>query len=118
MGSAHGVAFERTVAGGRVAIFNGTVGNERALAAHLGGDDRVVYAEPDYLRQTTAVDPELLWAFNNTGGLSVNYTRGTNKGQPVLSYLSVPDADEDNAPRASRRPVEQSRSRASTPACR
>ncbi|MCH7531846.1 MAG: S8 family serine peptidase [Gemmatimonadetes bacterium] len=95
VGSAHGVAFERTVANGRIAIFNGAVGNERALAARLGGDDRVVYAEPDYLRQTTAIDAKL-WAFHNPGGLSVAWTRGRNKGKPVTSYLSVEDADEDN----------------------
>ncbi len=93
--SAHGAPFDRTTANGRVAIFNGAVGNERALAARLGGDDRVVYAEPDYLRQTTTIDPRL-WAFYNPGGLSVAYVRGRNKGQPVTSLISVEDADEDN----------------------
>ena len=95
VGSAHGVAFDRTVANGRIAVFNGTAGNERALAARLGADDRVVYAEPDYLRQTTTIDPKL-WAFYNPGGLSMSYTRGRNKGKPVMSLLSVEDADEDN----------------------
>lgn len=95
VGQATGVAFERMVANGRIAIFNGAVGNERSLAARLGGDDRVVYAEPDFLRQTTAIDPRL-WAFYNPGGLSVAFTRGRNKGKPVTSYLSVDDADEDN----------------------
>ncbi len=92
---AAGVAFERTDGNGRIAIFSGTVGNERALAARLGGDARVIYAEPDYLRQTTSVDPKL-WAFYNPGGLAVAYTRGRNKGRPVTSYLSIDDADEDN----------------------
>lgn len=92
---ANGAAFERAVAGGRVAVFNGAIGSERALAARLGADDRVVYAEPDYLRQTTVIDPRL-WAFHNPGGLFVLYTRGRNSGQPVTSYLSVADADMDN----------------------
>ena len=93
--SAHGVSFDRTIADGRVSIFSGAVGNERALAARLGGDDRVVYAEPDYLRQTTEIKPQM-WAFYNPGGLSVDYTRGRYDGDPVTSYLSVEDADEDN----------------------
>ena len=97
LGSAHGVAFDRTIASGRIAIFSGAVGNERALAARLGGDDRVVYAEPDYLRQTTAIDPKL-WAFHNPGNLFVTFTRGRHKGQIVESYRSVDDADEDNDP--------------------
>jgi serine protease len=74
--------------------FAGAAGSERALAARLQDDAEVVWAEPDYLRQTTAID-ERLWAFHNPGGLSVAYTRGRNKGQPVTSYLSVEDADED-----------------------
>ena len=95
VGRAHGVSFDRTIANGRVAIFSGAVGNERALAARLGGDNRVVYAEPDYLRQPTTIDPKM-WAFYNPGGLSVTFTRGRNKGRIVESYLSVEDADEDN----------------------
>lgn len=92
----NGVAFQRTVANGRIALFRGAVGSERSLAARLGSDDAVVFAEPDFLRQTTAIDPHL-WAFNNPGGLSVDYTRGKNNGQPVTSYLSTADADIDNA---------------------
>ena len=91
----NGVGLGRTVAGQRLAVLTVPAGNERALVARFAGDARVVYAEPDYLRQTTAVDPKL-WAFRNPGGLSVAYTRGRNKGQPVTSLLSVEDADMDN----------------------
>jgi subtilisin family serine protease len=76
-------------------LLRGAAGNERALAARLGDDPAVVYAEPDYLRQPTAVDPRL-WAFYNPGGMTVDFTRGRNKGSPVTSYQSVADADEDN----------------------
>ena len=72
-----------------------TAGSERAVAARLAADPRVVYAEPDYLRQTTAIDPRL-WAFYNPGGLTVSYTSGPNRGKPVTSFASVADADEDN----------------------
>lgn len=94
----HGVAFERQVARGAFALFRGTAGNERAMAARLGSDARVVWAEPDYLRRITEVDPSLLWAFDNPGGLQVLYTRGRNKGRPVNSYRSLIDADEDAPP--------------------
>jgi serine protease len=70
-------------------------GNERAVAARLAADARVVYAEPDYLRQTTTIDPRL-WAFYNPGGLTVTFTSGRNKGKPVTSFASTADADEDN----------------------
>ena len=90
-----GIAFEAEGPRGAFGIFRGAVGSERALAARLGEDPRVVFAEPDYLRQTTAIDPRM-WAFYNPGGLSVAYTRGRNSGSPVSSYLSVDDADEDN----------------------
>ncbi|MDH5759182.1 MAG: S8 family serine peptidase [Gemmatimonadota bacterium] len=89
----NGLEFEHTGRG--YSAFRGAVGSERALAARLGADARVLSAEPDYLRQTTAIDPRL-WAFYNPGGLTVAYTRGPNKGQPVASFASVEDADEDN----------------------
>lgn len=92
---ANGVAFERQAARGAFAVFRGAVGNEVALAARMRGDARVVWAEPDYLRQPTAIDARL-WAFYNPGDLSVSFTRGKNKGQTVTSYLSLDDADEDN----------------------
>lgn len=75
-------------------ILHGAVGSERALAARLTADARVVYAEPDYARQAT-VDPKL-WAFYNPGGLQMYYTRGPNSGSPVTSLTSKVDADEDN----------------------
>jgi serine protease len=95
VGQAHGVAFGRTIANGRLALFNGAAGNERAIAARMRGDARVVYAEPDYLRQPTTIDPRM-WAFYNPGGLSVSNKKGRNKGDPVASLLSVNDADMDN----------------------
>lgn len=76
-------------------VLRGAVGNERALAARLRGDDRVVWAEPDYLREPTAIDAKL-WAFYNPGGLYVTYTTGRDKRKPVTSYYSLEDADEDN----------------------
>lgn len=76
-------------------LMRGAMGNERALAARLGNDARVEWAEPDYLRQPHAIDSRL-WAFENPGGLTVDYTRGRNKGSPVTSYASLEDADVDN----------------------
>jgi subtilisin family serine protease len=76
-------------------LLRGAVGSERALAARLRGDDRVVWAEPDYLRQPTAIDPKL-WAFYNPGGLQIYYTTGRYKRTPVTSFVSLEDADEDN----------------------
>jgi subtilisin family serine protease len=90
----HALAVERAPARGP-AILRGAAGAERALAARLRADARVAFAEPDYLRETTAIDPRL-WAFRNPGGLQVYYTRGRNAGQPVTSLTSVADADEDN----------------------
>ena len=93
--AAHSADFARPGYQGRFAVLRGAVGNETALAARLRGDARVVWAEPNHLRQPTDIDPRL-WAFRNPGGLSVAFTRGQSKGQPVGSYLSVEDADEDN----------------------
>ncbi len=95
VGNSHGLALGR-VSRGYVA-FRGAAGNERALAARLRGDTRVVWAEPDYLRQPTQID-DRLWAFYNPGNLTIAYTRGRNKGKPVNSYKSTNDADEDNSP--------------------
>jgi subtilisin family serine protease len=56
----------------------------------------VVYAEPNYLRQPTAIDPKL-WAFYNPGSLNMKFTRGKSSGQFIpSSYASTLDADEDN----------------------
>jgi len=85
-------------------IFRGAAaGSERSLAARMGTNAQVVWAEPDYLRETTraddgtGIDPRL-WAFHNPGNLAIYYTRGPNSGQPVSSLRSLADADEDNAP--------------------
>jgi subtilisin family serine protease len=95
---ARNYGLEVAEAGYRNAFFvlRGPAGNERANAAALGGDARVRYAEPNYLRQPTAINPSL-WAFYNPGGLNMNYTTGQGKGKPLPgSYASTLDADEDN----------------------
>lgn len=93
--TAYGLQVESRGQRNAFVILRGAVGNERAQAARLGGDRRVIWAEPDYLRQTTAIDPRL-WAFYNPGGLQIYYKRGRNNGRPVTSLVSVNDADEDN----------------------
>ena len=90
----NGLVVERVGVSGAYVAFRGAAGNERALAARLGTDADVVWAEPDHLRQTTAIDPKL-WAFFNPGGLSVTFTRGRGN-RIVKDYLSLDDADEDN----------------------
>jgi subtilisin family serine protease len=77
-------------------VLRGAAGSERANAAALGGDARVRYAEPNYLRQPTTIDQKL-WAFYNPGGLNMKYTTGQKKGDFLSSsYASTTDADEDN----------------------
>lgn len=93
----HGASLENRNVRGAFSIFRGAVGNERALAARMGADARVEWAEPDYIREPTQIDPRM-WAFHNPGGLSVYFTRGRNNGNPVGSYLSLTDADEDASP--------------------
>ncbi len=93
MGRAHGAAVQRATR--HFVVFRGAAGNERALAARMKADPQVVWAEPDYIRQPSTIDPRL-WAFYNPGGLTIDYTRGRNKGQPVAGYASTNDADEDN----------------------
>ena len=71
-------------------------GNEHAAAQALAADPRVEWAEPNYLRQPTAINPAL-WAFYNPGGLNMKYSTGGSKGQPLpVSYASKADADMDN----------------------
>lgn len=92
---AHGLGVERAgVRGRRPAMLRGAAGSERAIAARLGADARVEFAEPDYLREPHAIDARL-WAFHNPGGLNIFYTKGRNRGLPVTSLTSVADADED-----------------------
>jgi serine protease len=78
-----------------VILQGAAVGSERAAAARLAADGRVVFAEPDYRRRFNAIDSRL-WAFYNPGGLTISFTQGASKGSVVSSYLSKNDADEDN----------------------
>lgn len=96
---AHGLAVAGRGYRGAFVVLRGAAGSERALAVRVASDPRVVYAEPNYLRQTTAtpIDPKM-WAFYNPGGLTMKYTRGPNSGKPVQSKISKADADEDAAP--------------------
>ena len=91
----YGLQVNRPAASGGFTVFQGAAGNERALAARMGADVQVVWAEPNYVRQTTTIDSKL-WAFYNPGGLTITFTRGRNKGDVVGSKISVNDADEDN----------------------
>ena len=94
--SAHRFAVSGTGPHGAFTILKTAAGNERAAAAALRADPRVRYAEPNYLRQPTAIDSRL-WAFYNPGGLNMKYTTGRNSGSFLsASYASTADADEDN----------------------
>jgi subtilisin family serine protease len=94
---AHGLAVgQRGLRGDWLVMHGAAVGTERGKAAELAADGRVRYAEPNYLRQPTAINPNL-WAFYNPGGLNMRYTKGKSAGQPIgASYASIADADEDN----------------------
>ncbi len=97
LAAAHGLSVAERGYHGTFFVLRGAVGNEHANAAALRKDARVRYAEPNYLRQPTAVDPKL-WAFDNPGGLNMKYTSGRYKGQYISSSLAaVADADEDVA---------------------
>jgi hypothetical protein len=64
-------------------------------AAALRSDARVQYAEPNYLRQPTAIDSRC--GISQSGGLNMKFTTGQSKGQFIpSSYASNLDADEDN----------------------
>lgn len=99
VGKAHGLALGSRGYRDAFVVLRGAAGSERALAAALQRDSRVVYAEPNYLRQPTgALDPKL-WAFYNPGGLNMLFTTGKSKGKPLpSSYASTLDADEDAGP--------------------
>jgi subtilisin family serine protease len=92
------ISFNRSlVAASRTAVVGVERGAERAEAARLMQDDRVEYAEPNYLRQPTAIDPKL-WAFYNPGNLTAYFSDPADSryGQPLPSqYRSVLDADMD-----------------------
>lgn len=97
-GAADGPRFSRSVEGAsRVAVLNVSRGMERAEAQRLAADPRVEYAEPNYLRQPTAIDPRL-WAFYNAGGQTAYFSdpTQTNYGQPLpATYGSLSDKDID-----------------------
>jgi hypothetical protein len=62
VGKAHGLALTGHGYKDAFVVLKGAVGAEHAAAAALRTDGRVVYAEPNYLRQPTAINPNL-WAF-------------------------------------------------------
>jgi serine protease len=96
VGKAHGLALSGRGYKDAFVVLKGAVGAEHAAAAALRKDGRVAYAEPNYLRQPTAVDPKL-WAFYNPGGLNMKFSTGKTKGQFLpSSYASLLDTDEDN----------------------
>jgi subtilisin family serine protease len=81
---------------GRNFVLRGVAGGERSSAILLRRDTRVVYAEPNYLRKPTTINPNL-WAFYNPGGLNMKFSSGKSKGKPLpSSYASIVVADEDN----------------------
>ena len=64
--ASHGLQVNRPAASGGFTVFQGAAGTERTLAARMGADAQVVWAEPNYVRETTTIDPRL-WAFYNPG---------------------------------------------------
>jgi serine protease len=92
----HGLEVAAAGYGQRFHVLRGPVGGEHGAARLVGADPGIEWAEPNYLRQVTTINPNL-WAFYNPGGLNMNYTSGANKGKPIpSSYASLADADEDN----------------------
>lgn len=92
-----GVSFNRAGYKSEFAVMGVERGQERAEAARLAADPRVEWAEPNYLRQTQAIDPKL-WAFYNPGNLTAYFSDPADSryGQPLPStYASISDADED-----------------------
>jgi subtilisin family serine protease len=93
---AHSLRLNRVGYQQAFSVVTAEVGREREAAAALRADPRVVWAEPNYLRQPTAINPNL-WAFFNPGGLNMKYSSGKSSGQFLpSSYASRLDADEDN----------------------
>ena len=96
--SAHGLTVAERGYAGKFYVLRGAVGAEHANARALKADRRVVWAEPNYLRQPTTINPNL-WAFYNPGSLNMKFTTGRSKGQFLpSSYASFADADEDDSP--------------------
>lgn len=97
VGTREGLSFSRSGYKSEFAVMSVARGSERAEAARLSADPRVEYAEPNYLRQISAIDPKL-WAFYNPGNLTAYFSdpADTRYGQPLPStYASISDADED-----------------------
>jgi subtilisin family serine protease len=92
VGTRQGLSFNRTGYKSEFAVMAVARGQERTEAARLSADPRVEYAEPNYIRQITAIDPKL-WAFFNPGGLQASFNDGT--GPLPATYASLNDADED-----------------------
>jgi serine protease len=99
VGKAHSLALSGRGYKDAFVVLKGAVGAEHAAAAALRKDARVVYAEPNYLRQPNdAVNPNL-WAFYNPGGLNMRFSTGSSKGLPLPArFGSTLDADEDAGP--------------------
>lgn len=91
--SRSGLRLNRTGLGGRFSVMSVDVGRERQMAAQLAQDPDVEYAEPNYLRQPSAIDSRL-WAFFNPGGLRASFADGS--GFLPTTYSSVADKDIDN----------------------
>jgi serine protease len=92
----NGLELAQSMGSARLFVLKGSAGAERGRARLLLRDQRVLYAEPNYLRKPTTINSNL-WAFYNPGGLNMKYTSGANKGKPIsASYASILDADEDN----------------------
>lgn len=92
-----GVRFNRMGHGEAFGVVSVARGSELAEAARLMEDPRVEWAEPNFLRQPTAIDPKL-WAYFNPGGLTTYFSdpADTRYGQPLPStYASLLDADQD-----------------------
>src|SRR5688572_22342534 len=73
---AHGLTIGEGGYPGAFVVLRGAAGREHANAAALRADARVEWAEPNFLRQPTAIDNRL-WAFYNPGGLTIRFTRGS-----------------------------------------
>lgn len=96
VGTAHGLRLSRTGYASAFSVLEAPEGGERATAEALAADPRVEWAEPNYIRRPTAINPSL-WAFFNPGGLNMKFSSGASKGQPIgAAYASILDADQDN----------------------
>ena len=91
-GGRSGVSFSRVGYGEAFGVLNVARGAEASEAARIAADPRVEWAEPNYIRQPTAIDPKL-WAFFNPGGLRASFNDGS--GFLPTTYSSVLDADVD-----------------------